>query len=210
MDVVKYFKGTDLLEIREEKLFSLIDKLEKDVTTLFEKVIDTKASSTEEIISLSEKYQVLSKRYQDIKEAFDYLLKLEEESYDYACRRFQLKRILTIMTTIFSFLGNALIGILGFIALNDKASKDFVREIKNIEEMLEKFDSEKLSQIEMTLATCFRMISRKQKIASQIERLEGGHSNAIGSREEKRKELPLSEQKVYEWIKQKKKEKKAY
>ena len=195
METLQYFKGTDRLEIREEKLFQMLDNLEKETTALFEEVLTTTTKDLEQLENLYTKYQDLSKKGQILKEAFDYLLKLESSSYDYAARRFQLKRVLTAMLTLFAFLSNALIGVVGFILLNDRAFKDYIKELVTINEALEQFETETITKIEITLSNCFRILKRKQK--------------ELGQENEKMKEIPISQkeptppqpQKEYEYIK---------
>ena len=62
METLQYFKGTDRLEIREEKLFQMLDNLEKETTALFEEVLTTTTKDLEQLENLYTKYQDLSKK----------------------------------------------------------------------------------------------------------------------------------------------------
>ena len=163
VDILDYSKGRDYLENREEFLFKLISELDKASYDLFGEIVSLSSDSYYKIDNLLTRVNELSRLYNETKESYVYINKIEQSSYDYAAKRFQMKRMLTAMTTIYAFVANALLGILAFVLLNDRATKDFCNELDYINERIRKFDENELTRIKDTIENCSRILSGKIK-----------------------------------------------
>ena len=75
--------------------------------------------------------------------------------------RFQLKRLLTAVTTVYAFMCNALLGISAFVLLNQRASEDFVNELVYINSRMDKFNEEQLRKSGSTIDNCTRLLEKK-------------------------------------------------
>ena len=149
------------LEVREEALFKLMDVLDADSFSLFKEVVDLNANSIDKVTGLIEWLDDLVKGYYKASNDFEELNELELENYTYAARRFQMKRMLAGITTIYALLSNILLGIASFLLLNNRANKDFTKEIEVIGEKVRRFDEDKLRRIECTLSNCERLLHSK-------------------------------------------------
>lgn len=162
-EITNYSKGKEPLEDRITYVCNLIDKLYKDSFTLFSEILDLGEESYYKVNNLIERTIELNKLYKDTKEAYNYLAEIELSSYNYAFRRFQLKLMVTMLVTIYSFLSNALLGIFAFVVLNKKASKELVKEVAKLEKSDGKFDDDKVDITERTLDNCNRILNGKLK-----------------------------------------------
>lgn len=160
-DILEYFKGKDRLENREEVLFKLIDELDKESCQLFSEIMDLSNESYYKIYNLYSRVKNIQKLYNETKESFSYVGKIELSSYDYAGRRFQLKRLLTAMATVYASMANVFLGIAAFVLLNQKASDDFIKELMDINDRMDKFDESQMERIGMTIDNCVRLLESK-------------------------------------------------
>ncbi len=161
-DIFDYIKGNAPLNKREKILFSLIDELNDESYNLFCEIIDFKFENFSDLDTISTSIVDMYNRLNKIKNAFEYLKKIEESSYIYATNRFRLKSFLATITTITAFISNIFLGITSFILLNKKATDDYYKELVNIENKIEKFeDEDELILIEKTLDNCDRLFKGK-------------------------------------------------
>jgi len=149
------------LELREEVLFKVMDTLDADSFKLFNEVVDLNDASMDKVEGLVMWLHELLKMYNLANDNFEELNNLELENYTYAARRFQMKRMLAAMTTVYALISNLFLGLLSFLLLNIRANKDFAKEIENIGEKVNRFDEEKLRRIESTLSNCERILYGK-------------------------------------------------
>lgn len=163
MNITSYFKSTAPLEKREALLFKMIDELDKESFILFNEIVDLSDESYYKLESLATRIISLIKIYKEIDESFEYINKIEESSYDYAAKRFQLKRTLIAITTVYASIVNFILGITSFVVLNDIASKEFIDELNNINDKLSEFDKDKLIRIRRTLENTTRLFCGKLK-----------------------------------------------
>ncbi len=171
-DILEYAKSKDPLESREQRLFDMVNKLDIDSFDLFSEVIDLDNSTFYKFQGLVNRCNQLIDLYNKTNEAFEYLNLIEQESYTYAARRFQTKRMLAAMATIYSFIVNALLGLATFILLNNSANKSFVEELEKANEQMQKFDEVKLKRIETTLGNCDRLLHGKEKRFFESEKMQ--------------------------------------
>lgn len=161
IDILKYFKGKDRLENREKVLFRLVNELDRESYQLFNEIVDLSDISYYKIQNLYSRVKSLQVLYSETAESFDYIDEIENNSYDYAGKRFQLKRLLTAITTIYASMANALLGIVAFVVLNQKATDDFLRELNAINNRTDKFDEDQVKKIGSTIDNCTRMLESK-------------------------------------------------
>ena len=162
-DITEYMQGKDKLENREEFLSKLIEDLDSESKALFDEIVDLGNISYYNVTNLYYRVQNLRKLFLKMTESYQYLGKIELSSYDYAGKRFQLKRLLTATTTVYAFMANALLGIIAFVLLNQKATNDFYRDLMDINERTSVFDEEQVKKIGLTLENCIRLLEGKIK-----------------------------------------------
>lgn len=163
IDIIDYSKGKDYLENREDFLFKLIDLLDKESLELFNEIVDLNNNSLYKIDNLIYRVEGLRRLLNETAESFAYINEIELSSYDFAARRFQLKRLLTAMVSVYAFLANALLGITAFVMLNHKASTDFCDEIEEIGEKVKRFNENDIYKIRETINNCGRILNGKIK-----------------------------------------------
>ena len=160
-DILEYSKGTDKLENREDFLFQLLNDLDNESYQLFSEIMDLGDTSYYKIDNLYSRVKYIRDIYNKTVESFKYVGKIEQSSYDYAAMRFQLKRLLTAVTTVYAFMCNVLLGISAFVLLNQRASEDFVNELVYINSRMDKFNEEQLRKIGSTIDNCTRLLEKK-------------------------------------------------
>ena len=161
MDLMEYLKGKDKLENKEKLVFDFVDRLDKESTILFDEVVSANLNHSYKYNGIVFRVQYLSHMFNKVSEALDYIGNIELNNICYANRRFQLKRVLTSITTVYAFLANPLLGITSYILLSKMANASYVDEIKYIEENSNKFDSERFDKIKLTFDNCNRIMNHK-------------------------------------------------
>lgn len=160
-NIIEYSKGKDSLEKREKYINDLISKLDKESYELYSDIIDCSNTSYYQLPNLALRCNELTNLFKEVLSAYEYLNNVSENNVMSATRRFQLKRMLTLIATVYAFYANALLGIASFVLLNSKASKDFYNELVDIESLYTNFDEEKIIKIEATLKNCSRIFNKK-------------------------------------------------
>ena len=174
-DLLSYMKSSAPLEEREEILFSIIDKLDKESLALFGDIIDLNGHYLYKYENLMTRTSELKVLLEEVVKSFEYISEIEQSSYNYANKRFQFKKMLTAIVTVYAFLSNALLGIASFVLLSNKANKDFVGELTDINDTISKFDAEKLMVIDSTLQNCVRILKGKiEKLPDFMNMCENG------------------------------------
>jgi hypothetical protein len=173
MEVVDYLKGKDYLEKREEKLFELLDKLDEESFKLFSEIVDLDMNSFYKVDNLFMRINNLSDMYEKLVDCFEYLKNIELESFVYAGKRLQLKRLLIAIVTIYACLNNALIGIGGYIVLSNMANKSFGEENGDITLRVDKYSKYDLQKISRTLINCANILKGKMDRLYSQEELDG-------------------------------------
>lgn len=161
MDIINYAKSNVSIEKREEKVFDLIDKIEREINILFDEVVDLNKNSIYKLNNLTYRLTELTHLTNDTYEAYDYLHTIGLQDYQDATRRLQLKRMLATTVSIWAFLSNPILGIGSFILLNGKANKDFSLEIEDIDEFTSKYDDDRMDRIINTLCNASRIYNGK-------------------------------------------------
>ena len=160
-NIIEYSKGKDSLEKKEKYVNDLICKLDRESYELYSDIIDCSNTSYYQLPNLSLRCNELSNIYKEVLNAYEYLNNINEDNVMSATKRFQLKRMLTLITTVYAFYANALLGIVSFVLLNNKASKDYYNELVDIESLYTNFDEEKITKIETTLKNSIRLFNKK-------------------------------------------------
>ena len=173
MDIVNYTKSNVSIDKKEEKVFELIDRLERGINQVFDEVLELNTDSIYKVPNLSYRLTELTSLLDDTYEAYDYLHTIGLEDYQDATRRLQLKRMLATTVSIWAFLSNPLLGIGSFILLNNKANKDYALEIESIDEFTDKYDDERIERIVNTLSNTCRIFNGKViKLSNQVKEIE--------------------------------------
>ena len=162
MEIVEYMKGKAPLEIREEKLFELVNEIEKETNDLFSEVTSTNKESLFKIMSLLVKCRLLSDKYKQIYDSFSYISEIEVSSYYYASKRYELKMLLTTMISVYAFMADAILGIASYVALSTSAKNYFLYELNYINENMKRFDDSRIKRIGTTLDSSKRIINGKK------------------------------------------------
>ena len=166
----KYVKSPLSLEEREIFLFDLIKKLDVESFQLFSEVLDLNEKSIYRIENLTRRTSSLIDITQSTLDAFEYLNNIEQKSYDYATKRYQLRSLLTAITTINTMLINTVFAIISFIILNGQNNKAFVKDLEAINKRYIQFDQDRLNTIMTTLENCTRIIYGKtNKMKNMIQ-----------------------------------------
>jgi len=167
-----YMKKTDYhdyhipLEEREDILFSKIAELDKESYSLFCNSIDKKETEEELLSRLTELNHIL----EEIKDGYYYLYSLEVLNQKYANLRAMWKAVLTLMTTAYAYNANKLLGIASFIVLAKVATKEYIKEKKQLEESLEQYNCQaEMNTIQKTLDNCETFLHPKQYIKQKEE-----------------------------------------
>lgn len=181
MDIIKFAKSTAPIEEREEFIFKLVDSLDVESINLFNDTTSLSSEAYYNIDSIIKRSHELNRIYMSVLEAYEYINNIELSSYVYAARRFQLKRMLTAIATLYAFMVNGFFGLFTFVLLNQKASNDFCKELENIYDIIEQFDFEKLEKVSVTLDNCARILCRKKQIISDSESINGNIVNEANS-----------------------------
>ena len=163
MDLMDYLKGKDTLQNKEKLLFDIVDKLDKESVLLFDEVVSADLNHLYKYNGIVYRVEYLSYMFNKVSEAIDYIVDIESNNFNYASRRFQLKRILTAITTVYAFLANPILGIGSFIVLSKLANASYIDELKYIEESTNRFDAEKFDRIKLTFDNCNRIMTHKSK-----------------------------------------------
>ena len=173
VNIIEYSKGKDSLEKREKYIIDLINKLDKESYDLYSDIIDCSDNSYYQLPNSSFRCNELAHMFDEVLDAYEYLNNINENSVMSATRRFQLKRMLTLITTVYAFYANALLGIVSFVLLNNKASKDYYNELVDIESLYNNFDEDRITKIESTLQYCARLyntnLKRMKKKSKEIK-----------------------------------------
>lgn len=173
MDIVNYTKSNVSIDKKEEKVFELIDRLERGINQVFDEVLELNTDSIYKVPNLSYRLTELTSLLDDTYEAYDYLHTIGLEDYQDATRRLQLKRMLATTVSIWAFLSNPLLGIGSFILLNNKANKDYALEIESIDEFTDKYDDERIERIVNTLSNTCRIFNGKViKLSNKVKEIE--------------------------------------
>ena len=173
MDIEEYIKGNDSLEKKEKYLRDVIDTLDKESFELFNEIIDLSDESVYKIIPLYERTHHLTEMYNSVLEAINYINKIEASSFEFAFKRYQLKKLLISLTTMSTFLLNAILGIFSFVVLTKKANKDFADELVEIYNSMETIDDDKVKIILRTLDNCARLLNgKKNKIFEHLKEIQ--------------------------------------
>lgn len=180
MEIEEYVKGKDTLEEKEKYISRIIDMLDKESFELFKEIIDLSDESVYKIIPLYERANYLTDVYSKVMDAISYVNKIEASNFEYAFKRYQLKKLLISMTTISSFLLNALLGIFLFVILSKKANKDFADECDEIYNAIDTIDDEKLRVIFTTLGNCSRLLKGKEdRVFKRLKEMQTDESLCI-------------------------------
>lgn len=183
-DILKYIKGTAPIEERRKFLFDLIDKLDKESLQLFSDVVDLSEFDFYKNVNLTERIEYLDSITADTIDGFEYLSKIDISSYNYAVNRYRFKLFLSMITSGFAFTSSIPLGLISFILLNKKASKDYTRELSYIGTNLDYYDDEKLNKIANTIANSSRIYnskanSTKDIVLSNVDLIKGGDDDAM-------------------------------
>ena len=166
-------KSNVSIDKKEEKVFELIDRLERGINQVFDEVLELNTDSIYKVPNLSYRLTELTSLLDDTYEAYDYLHTIGLEDYQDATRRLQLKRMLATTVSIWAFLSNPLLGIGSFILLNNKANKDYALEIESIDEFTDKYDDERIERIVNTLSNTCRIFNGKViKLSNKVKEIE--------------------------------------
>lgn len=158
----------------EEILFKLIDKVDNESYKLFSEIVDLKVGSLYKVENISSRLEKLTYIYEDLCNAYEYFENKEESNAYDATRRFQLKRILACITTVYAFLANPLLGIGSFVLLNTKASNDYIKELEDFDDAYFKFDEDQMGKIGITLENSIRILNGKIKKMKEKNNIMGG------------------------------------
>ncbi len=161
MSIVEYMRSRIPLEIREQKLFELIEEMERESFNLFDEVLNLNNESILKLVSLMNRCKLLTLAYNELAESFVYLNSIEDSSRFYASKRYELKMLMTITATLYAFMQDAMFGILSYVLLSTSAKNYFIKELKDIEANMERFDDIKLKRIGRTLDNSTRIIEGK-------------------------------------------------
>lgn len=173
MEIEEYVKGNDTLEKKEKYISRVVDMLDKESFELFKEIIDLSDESIYKIIPLYERAHYLTDVYNDVMDAINYINKIEASNFEYAFKRYQLKKLLISMTTLSTFLLNALLGILSFVILSKRANKDFADECIEIYDAMEFISEEQLRVIFATLGNCSRLLNgKKNRIFDHLRKIQ--------------------------------------
>ena len=140
-------------------------------------VVDLNKESLYKMPDLINRTDELLSVYKDVFDFYDYLETTEESYLDSAAKRFQLKRMLTSVATVYALMANILLGIAAYFVLNQKANKDFAIELGSFSEKLSKFDSERLTKIAITLENSKRIL--KNKVHAMAGKTDDNSRNTI-------------------------------
>jgi len=161
MNYSEYFKGTDYLENREEKLFDIISRMEREASKIYDEVLDLNINSYYKVDNLLIRINHLCDMIDQITDCYEYLKEIEIEGFLYAGRRLLFKRLLTAFVSAFAMFVNILMGVLSYFTLSTMANKYYANEIGDISLKVDryyKYDLEKLSRI---LHSCEDLLQRK-------------------------------------------------
>lgn len=173
MEIKQYMMGTDPIEKREKKLFKIINELDKECFKLFSEVSSLDNNSYYKVDNLFIRVNNLTDMLQDVIESFDYLKKIELDSYNYASKRLLFKMLLTGITTYLAFSANALLGIMSFITLSNRANDNFISEVEYINSRVEPYDKINLTMVANTLGNASRILKGKMnQLYKKQERME--------------------------------------
>lgn len=167
-NIIEYIKGTAPLEERRKFLFDLINNLDKESFELFSDIVDLTEYDFYKNVNLTARIEYLDSITADVIDGFEYLSKIDTSSYNYAVNRYRLKLFLSMIASCFAFTSNIPLGLLSFIVLNKKASKDYARELTYIGTNLDNYDNEKLNKIANTIANSSRIYNRKANNAKNM------------------------------------------
>lgn len=157
------------MELEERMFFELVNSLEKEVNSLYDEIIDMNNETLYKFNDVAERLTATMLLFNKMTEMFEYYYKKGEDNYMSATRRFQLKKALTILTTVYAFLANPLLGIGSFVLLNMKATKDYAYELEGLDEFLDRFDEEKIIKMSNTLENSRRIFNGKIENAHNIK-----------------------------------------
>ena len=160
-DIIEYIKGTAPLEERRKFLFDLINNLDKESFDLFSDIVDLTEYDFYKNVNLTTRIEYLDSITADVMDGFEYLSKIDTSRYNYAVNRYRFKLFLSMIASGFAFASNIPLGLLSFIVLNKKASKDYTRELEFIGNNVDKYDDEKLNIIANTIANSARIYNSK-------------------------------------------------
>lgn len=169
MNIESYTKGNSSLEEKENTINELVNCLDEQSFDLFSEVIDLGTESYYKLSNISIRLKELSRISTEVLKSYDYLSYIEQDKCQSIYRKFQLKRMLTMIVTIYSFFANMFLAVISFIVLNNKANKDFISDYKEIEK-LDLFDEEKLKRINITLDNSLRIFKNKLEKMSEHEK----------------------------------------
>lgn len=169
MDLMEYAKGKDPLYKKEEYLFDVVEKLDKKSLALYREIMDLSDKSLYKTDILKSKVMELMELSASLSNAFVYLNEIEMSSYNFANSRFMFKKMLTSIMTVYAFLANPILGIISFVALSKKAGDDYINELLDINDVIDKFDFDKVRRINRTALNCDRMITDKCIKEEQLE-----------------------------------------
>lgn len=170
MEIMEYSLSSVPLEDKEKFLFEIIDKLDKESYKLYCEIIDLSDKSFYKVKEISRRIIELGRTYKEVKEAYEYLDKIEQERVVSATKRLHLKSMLTGFTVMFAFINNVFLGVIAFILLNSRASKDYVNELEVIRSRYSQFDDDRISLIGTTIGNCDRLFCGKvQRMNNLLE-----------------------------------------
>ncbi len=163
MNALEYVKGKDSLEDKEKFVYDTFNKLDKESFDLFNEIIDLSDYSYYKLMSLYLRTNKLASITKDTIEASNSLNKIEENSFSYATRRYQFKKLMVIFATMFSFLSSSILALLAYVVLSKKANKDYAIELESVYNAMEIVDEDKVKIITNTLQNCQRLLDGKER-----------------------------------------------
>ncbi len=169
MDNNKYHDYKIPLEEREKDLFQTLGQIDRESLELYEILFEKRKDKVleEEILSRLTK---LNHLFEELKDGYYYLYAVEVKTKKYVNLRALWKAVLTISTTAFAFDANPLLGIISFVALAKVASRDYIAELKNVEEILKQYNcQDQMSLIEKTLGNCNYYAEKPREYTKQKE-----------------------------------------
>jgi len=159
-DIISYTKGKDSLKNKEKHVSDIIDLLDKESYKLFCEIMDLDDDSLYKANSISTRIIELSNLYNRVVQAYENINDIEESSYLHISKKYQIKRMMLMITSVYAFLISIFHGIVVFILLSKMNNKSYREELNELLE-IEQIDESKFDLIDVTLDNCDRIFNGK-------------------------------------------------